>query len=146
MKKAVVERLLLGMLALLLFIPFLRPSALYRQGGTFVMLMNVYRLAASALALPIWLLFFKRPSPMLCLIALYQAWLCVCTALGGGNWTDAAQTALYTIAFCVLVEWLLRHDPALLYAALLPLLETIVLVNLATLLLFPSGLYTYVGY
>jgi glycosyltransferase involved in cell wall biosynthesis len=129
-------------LALLLFLPFIRPSYLSNNAPSIII--NMYRSGmALSLVAAVFLYFviYQSISKIMAVITLYYLFLLIPTYLYGGSVYEYVKNAWYVIGFCLLTELFAKRNFAVLARSLLLILTVYVVINLGSVIFYPDGIY-----
>ena len=138
------ESLLTGCLTLFVFGYLFRPTALgYTSLASLVTLWGyavVYVLALFTLV--------KRYKPprVIWLIVLYYGVYLGCTFVRGGDIATVANSSIKTCLIIYYCSYVIEKKRSQLYSIVVPLLLALVVADLATIVLFPSGIYHQIAY
>ena len=75
-------------------------------------------------------------------ILLYHLYLILRTVQNNGDIKSSLVQSATFIAFCLLLETVLKENTVWIYNILLPILEVYVYINFLTVIIFPEGLYS----
>ena len=87
-----------------------------------------------------------RPSSVTMAVFGYYAIYVFCTALNGGDFVSVAMDGLKVSLIVYYAQYIIEVRTQRLFCVVLPLLAVLVLVDLATIVLFPGGLFQQTAY
>ncbi len=125
----------------LVFLPFFRPSGLLAAGELFVHISSVWK-GLSMLCIAACFLSRPRLSALTILLTAYQVLQGIMTVVrhSGGSMGDWLTVTASIGAVCLLVDLCVGTDPKALVKGLFYCLAALVLINLATVLIWPGGI------
>lgn len=110
---------------------------------TFDTLSNVFKVLVIAV-LGVWFFYFyQKVSLFFVGIVFFEVWRVLATIYCGGNYTNLFLAILNALAICLVVEMGLKTDPDALLDGASFTLGLFVLINFATIILFPQGMYEF---
>ena len=139
MKKLMNQRWFIALVFMVLYKPamFSQMPALH----TFDTISNVFKVMVIAV-LGVWFVYFyQKVSLFFVGIVFFEVWRVLATIYCGGNYTSLFIAILNALAICLVVEMGLKTDPDALLDGASFTLGLFVLINFATVLLFPQGMY-----
>lgn len=141
MKKLMHQRWFIALVFMVLYKPamFSQMPALH----TFDTISNVFKVMVIAV-LGVWFVYFyQKVSLFFVGIVFFEVWRVLATIYCGGNYTSLFIAILNALAICLVVEMGLKTDPDALLDGASFTLGLFVLINFATVLLFPQGMYEF---
>ena len=141
MKKLMNQRWFIALVFMVLYKPamFSQMPALH----TFDTISNVFKIMVIAV-LGVWFVYFyQKVSLFFVGIVFFEVWRVLATIYCGGNYTSLFIAILNALAICLVVEMGLKTDPDALLDGASFTLGLFVLINFATVLLFPQGMYEF---
>lgn len=141
MKKLMNQRWFIALVFMVLYKPamFSQMPALH----TFDTISNVFKVMVIAV-LGVWFVYFyQKVSLFFVGIVFFEVWRVLATIYCGGNYTSLFIAILNALAICLVVEMGLKTDPDALLDGASFTLGLFVLINFATVLLFPQGMYEF---
>lgn len=141
MKKLMNQRWFIALVFMVLYKPamFSQMPALH----TFDTISNVFKVMVIAV-LGVWFVYFyQKVSLFFVGIVFFEVWRVLATIYCGGNYTSLFIAILNALAICLVVEMGLKTDPDALFDGASFTLGLFVLINFATVLLFPQGMYEF---
>lgn len=141
MKKLMNQRWFIALVFMVLYKPamFSQMPALH----TFDTISNVFKVMVIAV-LGVWFVYFyQKVSLFFVGIVFFEVWRVLATIYCGGNYTSLFIAILNALAICLVVEMGLKTDPDALLDGASFTLGLFVLINFATILLFPQGMYEF---
>lgn len=141
MKKLMNQRWFIALVFMVLYKPamFSQMPALH----TFDTISNVFKVMVIAV-LGVWFFYFyQKVSLFFVGIVFFEVWRVLATIYCGGNYTSLFIAILNALAICLVVEMGLKTDPDALLDGASFTLGLFVLINFATVLLFPQGMYEF---
>ena len=141
MKKLMNQRWFIALVFMGLYKPamFSQMPALH----TFDTISNVFKVMVIAV-LGVWFVYFyQKVSLFFVGIVFFEVWRVLATIYCGGNYTSLFIAILNALAICLVVEMGLKTDPDALLDGASFTLGLFVLINFATVLLFPQGMYEF---
>ena len=141
MKKLMNQRWFIALVFMVLYKP-----AMFSQMPelhTFDTISNVFKIMVIAV-LGVWFVYFyQKVSLFFVGIVFFEVWRVLATIYCGGNYTSLFIAILNALAICLVVEMGLKTDPDALLDGASFTLGLFVLINFATVLLFPQGMYEF---
>ena len=144
MKKLMNQRWFIALVFMVLYKPamFSQMPALH----TFDTISNVFKVMVIAV-LGVWFFYFyQKVSLFFVGIVFFEVWRVLATIYCGGNYTSLFLAIFNALAICLVVEMGLKTDPDALLDGASFTLGLFVLINLATIILFPQGMYEFNNY
>lgn len=144
MKKLMNQRWFIALVFMALYKPamFSQMPALH----TFDTILNVFKIMVIAV-LGVWFVYFyQKVSLFFVGIVFFEVWRVLATIYCGGDYTSLFLTILNALAICLVVEMGLKTDPDALLDGASFTLGLFVLINFATIILFPQGMYEFNNY
>lgn len=144
MKKLMNQRWFIALVFMVLYKPamFSQMPALH----TFDTISNVFKIMVIAV-LGVWFVYFyQKVSLFFVGIVFFEVWRVLATIYCGGNYTSLFLAIFNALAICLVVEMGLKTDPDALLDGASFTLGLFVLINFATILLFPQGMYEFNNY
>lgn len=141
MKKLMNQRWFIALVFMVLYKPamFSQMPALH----TFDTISNVFKVMVIAI-LGVWFFYFyQKVSLFFVGIVFFEVWRVLATIYCGGNYTSLFLAIFNALAICLVVEMGLKTDPDALLDGASFTLGLFVLINFATILLFPQGMYEF---
>lgn len=141
MKKLMNQRWFIALVFMVLYKPamFSQMPALH----TFDTISNVFKIMVIAV-LGVWFVYFyQKVSLFFVGIVFFEVWRVLATIYCGGNYTSLFLAIFNALAICLVVEMGLKTDPDALLDGASFTLGLFVLINFATILLFPQGMYEF---
>lgn len=141
MKKLMNQRWFIALVFMVLYKPamFSQMPALH----TFDTISNVFKIMVIAV-LGVWFFYFyQKVSLFFVGIVFFEVWRVLATIYCGGNYTSLFLAIFNALAICLVVEMGLKTDPDALLDGASFTLGLFVLINFATILLFPQGMYEF---
>lgn len=141
MKKLMNQRWFIALVFMVLYKPamFSQMPALH----TFDTISNVFKVMVIAV-LGVWFVYFyQKVSLFFVGIVFFEVWRVLATIYCGGNYTSLFIAIFNALAICLVVEMGLKTDPDALLDGASFTLGLFVLINFATVLLFPQGMYEF---
>lgn len=141
MKKLMNQRWFIALVFMVLYKPamFSQMPALH----TFDTISNVFKVMVIAV-LGVWFVYFyQKVSLFFVGIVFFEVWRVLATIYCGGNYTSLFIAILNALAICLVVEMGLKTDPDALLDGASFTLGLFVLINFATIILFPQGMYEF---
>lgn len=144
MKKLMNQRWFIALVFMVLYKPamFSQMPALH----TFDTISNVFKVMVIAV-LGVWFFYFyQKVSLFFVGIVFFEVWRVLATIYCGGNYTSLFLAIFNALAICLVVEMGLKTDPDALLDGASFTLGLFVLINFATIILFPQGMYEFNNY
>ena len=144
MKKLMNQRWFIALVFMVLYKPamFSQMPALH----TFDTISNVFKIMVIAV-LGVWFVYFyQKVSLFFVGIVFFEVWRVLATIYCGGNYTSLFLAIFNALAICLVVEMGLKTDPDALLDGASFTLGLFVLINFATIILFPQGMYEFNNY
>lgn len=144
MKKLMNQRWFIALVFMVLYKPamFSQMPALH----TFDTISNVFKIMVIAV-LGVWFVYFyQKVSLFFVGIVFFEVWRVLATIYCGGNYTSLFLAIFNALAICLVVEMGLKTDPDALLDSASFTLGLFVLINFATIILFPQGMYEFNNY
>lgn len=144
MKKLMNQRWFIALVFMVLYKPamFSQMPALH----TFDTISNVFKVMVIAV-LGVWFVYFyQKVSLFFVGIVFFEVWRVLATIYCGGNYTSLFLAIFNALAICLVVEMGLKTDPDALLDGASFTLGLFVLINFATIILFPQGMYEFNNY
>lgn len=144
MKKLMNQRWFIALVFMVLYKPamFSQMPALH----TFDTISNVFKIMVIAV-LGVWFFYFyQKVSLFFVGIVFFEVWRVLATIYCGGNYTSLFLAIFNALAICLVVEMGLKTDPDALLDGASFTLGLFVLINFATIILFPQGMYEFNNY
>lgn len=141
MKKLMNQRWFIALVFMVLYKPamFSQMPALH----TFDTISNVFKIMVIAV-LGVWFVYFyQKVSLFFVGIVFFEVWRVLATIYCGGNYTSLFLAIFNALAICLVVEMGLKTDPDALLDGASFTLGLFVLINFATIILFPQGMYEF---
>lgn len=141
MKKLMNQRWFIALVFMVLYKPamFSQMPALH----TFDTISNVFKVMVIAV-LGVWFFYFyQKVSLFFVGIVFFEVWRVLATIYCGGNYTSLFLAIFNALAICLVVEMGLKTDPDALLDGASFTLGLFVLINFATIILFPQGMYEF---
>ncbi len=141
MKKLMNQRWFIALVFMVLYKPamFSQMPALH----TFDTISNVFKVMVIAI-LGVWFFYFyQKVSLFFVGIVFFEVWRVLATIYCGGNYTSLFLAIFNALAICLVVEMGLKTDPDALLDGASFTLGLFVLINFATIILFPQGMYEF---
>lgn len=141
MKKLMHQRWFIALVFMVLYKPamFSQMPALH----TFDTISNVFKIMVIAV-LGVWFVYFyQKVSLFFVGIVFFEVWRVLATIYCGGNYTSLFLAIFNALAICLVVEMGLKTDPDALLDGASFTLGLFVLINFATIILFPQGMYEF---
>lgn len=141
MKKLMNQRWFIALVFMVLYKPamFSQMPALH----TFDTITNVFKIMVIAV-LGVWFVYFyQKVSLFFVGIVFFEVWRVLATIYCGGNYTSLFLAIFNALAICLVVEMGLKTDPDALLDGASFTLGLFVLINFATIILFPQGMYEF---
>lgn len=141
MKKLMNQRWFIALVFMVLYKPamFSQMPALH----TFDTISNVFKVMVIAI-LGVWFFYFYRKVSLFFVgIVFFEVWRVLATIYCGGNYTSLFLAIFNALAICLVVEMGLKTDPDALLDGASFTLGLFVLINFATIILFPQGMYEF---
>lgn len=141
MKKLMNQRWFIALVFMVLYKPamFSQMPALH----TFDTISNVFKIMVIAV-LGVWFFYFyQKVSLFFVGIVFFEVWRVLATIYCGGNYTSLFLAIFNALAICLVVEMGLKTDPDALLDGASFTLGLFVLINFATIILFPQGMYEF---
>ena len=136
---------LFGVLAFFLMVPFFKPNYIYVKMPTLNTMFLYYLYGAIGFIflyyISILIINKKAPSPIIVMVAFYAATLIVSSFINDGALMAAVLEGFSYIALFILSELLLTRSLNLFLNVITPILNILVLINFATLIIWPNGMY-----
>lgn len=144
MKKLMNQRWFLVIVFMVLYKPtILSQMPVYSTIDT---LSNIFKVFVIAILFAWFFLFYQKVSYFMIALFFFEIWRIICTIYNGGNFSSLFLTLANAIALAVVVEMGLKTDPDALLDSITLVLGTYVLAHLATILIFPEGMYEFNTY
>lgn len=141
MKKLMNQRWFIALVFMVLYKP-----AMFSQMPTlhtFDTISNVFKVMVIAV-LGVWFFYFyQKVSLFFVGIVFFEVWRVLATIYCGGNYTSLFLAIFNALAICLVVEMGLKTDPDALLDGASFTLGLFVLINFATIILFPQGMYEF---
>lgn len=144
MKKLMNQRWFIALVFMVLYKPamFSQMPALH----TFDTISNVFKVMVIAV-LGVWFVYFyQKVSLFFVGIVFFEVWRVLATIYCGANYTSLFLAIFNALAICLVVEMGLKTDPDALLDGASFTLGLFVLINFATIILFPQGMYEFNNY
>ena len=125
---------------LISFLVILEPMYLSNIAGIDV-IYNVMKIIVALIVLSLYL-GRGQISYISIMILFYHLYLILRTVQNNGDIKSSLVQSATFIAFCLLLEMVLKENAAWIYNILLPILEVYVYINFITVIVFPDGLYS----
>jgi len=124
-----------------LILPHLKPEAFDYAYPLMGDIFNIGRILSVIILVFILICKKYKASPIIYIIALWQLWVLITTALNSGDIHRAFILLISTIALTVIVDYY-SEEPRILIETLFFNFSWLIVVNFFSVLFFPNGLYT----
>lgn len=113
------------------------------QYQTFDKISNVLKVLIIAVLLVWFCFFYQKISMFFVMLLFFEVWRILATIYCDGNYSSLFLTIFNSLAIALVVEMGLKTDPDALLDGATFVLGAFVLINFATILMFPQGMYEF---